>query len=184
MPVMCGRVAADCGEAARESAATTHASQRFFMTANILVEEGGGRLTHVRFSLAASPGSGWAVSWSKVVASSATNFRMARGRSRRGFRHPPGARSDLGRSRDCVADSLRRNAKTADRLGGSGKGIQELSEKPSRLLRLFESCVVPGPGDDAHLAAGNVLSHEFGLVRSGENVFLAGDQQGGHVDGL
>src|SRR5215472_275760 len=95
-----------------------------------------------------------------------------------------GPQSGLRRSRDCVADSPRKKRQTADWLGGWGQGIQELPEKPSHLLRLFESRVVPGPGDDAHLAAGNVLSHEFGLVRSGENVFIAGDQQGGHVDGL
>jgi len=38
------------------------------MTANILVEQGGPRLSDVRFALAASPGSGLAVSGSKVVA--------------------------------------------------------------------------------------------------------------------
>jgi hypothetical protein len=58
---MCGRVA-DCDEANRESAVTTNGSQRFFMTANILVEEGSSRLSDVRFAVAASPAAAAAAS--------------------------------------------------------------------------------------------------------------------------
>ena len=36
--------------------------------------------------------------------------------------------------------------------------------------------------DHAHFAAGNMLAHQLSLVRSGQPIFLSGDQQCGDIN--
>src|SRR5215469_13998438 len=64
------------------------------------------------------------------------------------------------------------------------KRVQELPEHPSDFLRLFKRRIMAGFADHLHLGPGNVLLHHFGFRHAGQDVFVPGDDEGRHVDGL